>query len=210
MRFLKRIQERRTKRIGVFSLVSGCGATHLAISIANYYASKERRTVLYVECEKENGLIEINKHSGGIMALRTKRTAAAQGVSGFERDGVLYMPSVSQEDAHRLLAENKEVILTEVPDWAPGSCLRSGMFDRTFLVLSAKPWKYPAAESSLDQIIALNNGMVQGDCVCFGLTKTEEKKLAADFGQRCTEIPMIRDPFCLAKEDIRFLKKLLE
>ena len=205
----RRIYRRKTKRVGVLSLAQGCGTTHLSIAIANYYASKERKSVLYLECARDREVGEGTPRDG-IITLRSARTVDRKGICGFERDGVCYLPQITQEDVRRLLAEKDDVILAEVPEWTGDSCLRRGIFDQSILMLSAKPWKYPAVKERMKHIAALDNGIAQGDCVCFGLTKAEDRMLAADFNVHCEEIPMIRDPFCLSKEDIRFLKRLLE
>ncbi len=206
--FLRRLSDRRTCRIGLFGLTSGSGLTHISIAAANYYASKERKSVLYLEGGPTNGRKTCPE--GSVISLRTKHTFSCAGISGFERDGVRYVPLCAPSDIRRLLSERYDVIIAEVPVGCDGrEALTLGMFDRSFWLFSAKPWKYSAFEMRMQQLVNHDAGIEQGEHWSFGLTKHEQKTILAQFHLKCREIPVICDPFHLKKQDIRFLKEFL-
>lgn len=195
----RRLQERKTTKIAITGMSEGSGTTHLAVAISNYYASRERLDVLFVECEL----------SKGIIGLRTSDTWMAKGISGFERAGVAYMPECPGEQAVELMAEPYDVIIFETKGW-PASM--RGIFcacDRVIITVSARPWHYPAMQENLKHMIQLEHEIVQGDYCSFGLTEGGRKKLNQELHLQCTGIPMIADPLRLTNTDIRFLKQFL-
>ncbi len=203
IRLWRTIGDRRTKRIAFYALTRACGTTHVAVAAANYLASREKRKVLYLEAPSEEDT------SCGVIRFRTKKVLAAGGLSGFEREGVVYIPSCEPEDVRRLLAEGFDYILAELPGWKRECALLSDMFEKRIFTFSAKPWRYADMQATLKQFISLRTDTPQGEYCSFGLTASEERMAAADFKLRCKEIPFIRDPFHLKKEDLSFLKQLL-
>ena len=201
---LKRIGARTTRRIGIFALTPGCGTTHLSISIANYFASKERKSVLYLECRPED-----YQSTEGIIRLRTDNTISIAGLSGFKKHGIDYMPSCTPSDVRRLISEKYDIIISEQYCRAEDGQLQFGMYEKCMFLFSAKPWKYNTAQINLKKIIAQKSGMPQGEYCSFGLTKNEEKMIKEEFNLRCVSIPFINDPFRLNNDDLKFLGRLL-
>ena len=165
---------------------------------------------MYLEYRSPSEVHRYSDRREGIIALRTKKVCSVRGISGFERDGVCYLPSCTPEDIRRLLAESFEVILAEIPGWRNEDILRVGMFDRVIFVFSAKPWRYPLLQSVLRQMLSENNDVVQGEYCSFGLTMQEMKTIRTEFGLHCKKISFIQDPFCMEKEDLRYLNSFLK
>ena len=194
-----RLHQKRTKRIGIVGLTPSCGTTHLAVAAANYFASKERMSVLYVECVPAKGVI----------GLRTKQIVTRRGVAGFVRDGVEFMPGCSTAEALQLLAERDEVIIVESSVAADGVQGILARCDRCIFTFSAKPWHYHTLQMGMKQMLQQQDGIAQGEYGSFALTKREEKRLYEEFHLRGTRIPYIADPYSLNRDDLRFLKWFL-
>lgn len=194
-----RLYPKRTIRIAITALTPSCGTTHLAVAAANYFASKERMSVLYAECVPAEGVI----------GLRTERVCTRRGVAGFVRDGVAYMPECTVEEALRLLAEDDEVIIVESrfdADKVQGLLARC---DRRIFTFSAKPWHYRSIQMNVKQMIRQQDGIAQGDYCGFALTRREQKRLYEEFRLRSVQLPFIANPCRLTREDLRFFRKFL-
>ena len=68
----------------------------------------------------------------------------------------------------------------------------------------------PLLQSVLRQMLSENNDVVQGEYCSFGLTMQEMKTIRTEFGLHCKKISFIQDPFCLEKEDLRYLNSFLK
>ena len=196
---LGRLHQKRTKRIGIVGLTPSCGTTHLAVAAANYFASKEKLSVLYIECAPAEGVI----------GLRTERVETRYGVTGFVRDGVVYMPECTVEEALCLLTEDDDIIIVESCFDAVNAQELFPRCDRRIFTFSAKPWHYYSMQMNVKQMIQQQDGIAQGDYCAFALTGREQKKLYEEFHLRGIQIPFINDPCRLTRDELRFFRKFL-
>ncbi len=198
-RRLRKLEEKKTKKIAIIGMSDSCGTTHLAVAIANYYASKERLQVLYIECDPAKGM----------MGMRTKEVISIQSASGFVCREVTYLPQIAPDQAFELMTEKYDMILFETKGWQE---TMRGIFracDRMIVTVNAKPWHYQTLQQNMKQMIQQEHKIVQGDYCGFNLTKEEKKKLKQEFSLQCMDIPVITDPLQLEKTDIRFLRQFL-
>ena len=193
-----RVYEKTTERIGFAALTESCGTTHLALAAANYFASKERRSVLYVECTPVNGVI----------GLRTEHICTCGSVTGFECAGVHYMPVCSPDEALELLAADYDVIIVEGQMRQNNQTHLFARCDRRIFTLCAKPWHYPSLRMNLKHLRQQDCAR-RGSYCSFGLTEREERLIAREFQVHCSRIPYIEDPFRLKPDDLWYLKRLL-
>ena len=196
----RRLQERKSTKIAITGMSESSGTTHLAVAIANYYASKERQTVLFVECLP----------SRGVIGLRTQETLMVKGASGFLHAGVVYVPEILPEQAWEFMTAPYDVILFRAKGWQESMRTILHACGRLIVTVNARPWHYMALQENMKQMIQLEHEIVQGDYCGFGITKAEEKRLETDFHLRCMDIPMIADPLRLDKADLHFLTQFLK
>ena len=193
-----KVYSRKRIRLCILSLNASCGTTHLALACANYYASMERYSVLYAECVPNSGVI----------GFRTSKVINLANTTGFRFKGVDYMPVCDSHEAMALLDMDYDVVIVEavaLKGMAEGLASRCS---RRIFTLSARPWHYNDMQMNMKQIIQ-QQGIAQGDYCSFAITGHEARKVYKEFHLRTIAIPFIEDPFCLKKQDIRFLKQLL-
>ncbi len=198
MRTYGKIYIRNKIKLCVLSLNESCGTTHLALSCANYYASKERLSVLYVECAPNSG----------ITGFRTEKVITVGSTTGFKYKGVVYMPVCSDNEALELFDANYDVIIAEstvLRGMAGGVASRCG---RRIFTFSAKQWHYSKMQMNMKQIIQ-QQGIAQGDYCSFAINGQEARRVYNEFHLRTISVPFIGDPFRLRSSDVSFLKQLL-
>ncbi len=188
--FGTRLQKKEQKRILLAGTQTGVGTTHFALSLANVFASKERRRTLYMEIGK----------NGSVATLRTAKTFEVFGLVGFRMHGVYYLPQISGAQAERLLCGSEwDVAICDVTEAQEAEMLFS-LVDRRLVLCNLKPWHYSAFQQSMNTLIRKQNEKRVELC-SFNLQQTDENRCRGEFGLRVAKLPDVGNPFRMTHEE---------
>ena len=196
--FGRRLQRKEPKRILLTGTESGTGTTRFALALANAAASRERRRTLYIEVGR----------TGGIASLRTEKTFASEGLTGFCLRGVHYLPGITGEEARRVMNDSEwDVVICDVTESEEARYLFE-VCDKRLVLCNLSPWHYSVFQQSMKHLIREKNEKRVEFC-SFGLLAENEKRCREEFGLRVTELPELRDPFRMTHDEaaktVRFL-----
>ncbi|MBQ7678030.1 MAG: hypothetical protein IJT32_07325 [Lachnospiraceae bacterium] len=188
--FIGKLSVKKQQRIVIAGTQRGVGVTHFALALANVAAARERRSTLYMEVGQQ----------GNIVSLRTKDTFAIDGLIGFRREGVAFLPHVPTEDACAVFSDPRwDVIIcdvtendrTEVLVAASTSCL---------LLADVKPWHYTVFQQSMKEWMWERNKK-RASLLSLHMRKQDEKRCRREFGTSIEALPFIADPFSMTYDE---------
>lgn len=171
----------------------GCGATHLAVAMANYLQSGLGRKTALIELSGKHELRDMIRKEGG------KKQKLL---------GVQYYTDICVGKIPEIMNSRYEAIVLDLgADYAAAreEFLRC---DRKIVTGSISPWKISAYEHFLKNIIASENYEAWEFLVLFA-NLLDKKKVQKRYGVRMLSIPWIENPFYLKKEDMVFLQKIV-
>ena len=186
-----------TEVIRVQGVCDGSGATHLAIGLANFLASKERYRVAIVELREESELAQMLE---GDMFV-------ADGLVGFTHQLVDYYPKVTWEEATGLRQKRYDYLLFLYPPANRGLDFPAECH-RQIIVGSLKPWSYREYQKFMRDFY-LKEDILRWDLYGLFLNKNEAKRFEAEFHVPIRTLPFIENPFHLQSKDVAFLQQVL-
>ncbi len=192
--------KREKKVLSVLGMTEASGATRLALAIANYCASAQRRKTAYGEIADETKL-------GAI--LEKARCIGAQPV-GFEDSFLRYYPALGKEEIKILMDQNWErLILDQTMDDKTGIAIGSGA--QHILMIDPTPWRYHQIQLGMRNL--MENKQLYRLLMGNAYTYIEEKRwidrFSEEFGINLHKIPWIRDPYCLRREDRKTIEQVM-
>lgn len=181
------------RKIGIWAMEPGCGATYIAIGMATFLSTVYHYKTAYVEMGS----------AGQIESLARRR---GQNTSCFCYHGIWMYPSVLPQALYTL--EDKEV---DTWLYDGGSSLRRNAYNqlldaRKFLVCPGSPWKQERVCLWLDR---RTEGELQSYEFLIPSGFCEFKKvLKGEYKIQLHEVPYIKDPFELTPIAVQFFYRL--
>lgn len=171
----------------------GCGATHLAVAMANYLQSGLGRRTALIELSGKHELRDMIRKEGG------KKQKLL---------GVQYYTDICVGKIPEIMNSRYEAIVLDLG--ADYTAAREEFLrcDRKIVTGSISPWKISAYEHFLKNIIASENYEAWEFLVLFA-NLLDKKKIQKRCGVHMVSIPWIENPFYLKKEDMVFLQKIV-
>lgn len=190
--FFNRKRKEKTS-IGILGIGMGCGVTHLTIALANYLQSGLGKKTAVIEMSGQNDL-------KGMLQKECKGKQKLLNVHYFTDICVGKIPEI--------MNSGYEVFVLDLGgDYAAAreEFLRC---DRKIVIGSISPWRICAYEHFIENTIASENYELWEFLVLFA-NLLDKKRIQKRYGMHMMSIPCIENPFCLKKEDIMFLQKII-
>lgn len=188
---MKKLKEKIS--IGIIGTGQGCGATHLAIALANYLQSG---------LGKKTALIELS----GQCDLKNMIQRECRGKQKLL--GVDYFTDIYVGKIPEIMNSGYEAFVLDLGanyDAAREEFLRC---DRKIVIGSISPWKVFAYEHFIKNVIASENCELWEFLVLYANRK-DKKQIQKRYGMHMLSVPWIENPFYLKKEDMIFIQKII-
>lgn len=204
----RKSRKKYTISIGIVGSSSGGGATHFAILLCNYFASKEHCRTAFVDLSQERSMDELYKiySEGNQNADEEKMTHGAY----FCMHGVDYYSVDKREDIVNIIQLGYEYVVFDMGIFPVANCeeeLRRCHI--RFLVMNCCEWKQRGAECVLEhRLIAANRDRW---VYTFFLGCEEIKhRLERKYHITIHKIPTEEDPFLLHRRHFEALYNMLQ
>lgn len=179
--------------IGIIGIERGCGATHLAIALANYLQSGMGKKTAFIELSGKNELKEmIQKEGKGKKKLL----------------GVSYFTDINTEKIPEIMNSKYEAFVLDLGSDYTAAREEFLRCDRKIVIGSISPWKIFAYEHFIKNVIVAENYESWEFLVLFA-NLSDKKKVQKRYEMHLASVPWIENPFYLKKEDIVFLQKII-
>ncbi len=193
---LKRFSGRKLKEkvsIGIIGIGMGCGATHLAVALANYTQSVLGRKTACIELSGKHELKYMIQKEGD-------KKQKLLGVQYFTDIGVGKIPEI--------MNSKFEVLILDLGAEYTAAREEFLRCDRKIVTGSISPWRVSAYEHFLKKEIVTEN-FKSWEFLALFANLTDKKVIQKRCGVQMISIPWIENPFCLKKEDMIFLQKIV-
>lgn len=187
--------------IGILGCNFGTGATHLAIALCNYCASKQKKKCAYLELHSRNDISHLFTEA-------KPYTSDAVSRPRIRFRGVDYYPAVRIDEVPTLLNRGYDCLVLDAGTSEEGMVSEFLRCDRKLILGSLAPWKswkYEAFFQKFTDDINLGEGFDY-------LVQTGSAKELASFSKthhiNMQVVPFIKDPFHIEKELFPFLGTL--
>ncbi len=175
----------------------GAGVTHLAISLGNYIAGKQRQKVAVVQIGGVSGINDMISHNLVIQ----------EGVLGFVRGKVTYYPQQKPEEAQKLQGAGFDYVIYDIASYEKARELLLSC-SRSLILGSLKPWCLDTYGRFLRDNIINRNDMSQVELYSFNLEKEEKSIFEKEYQHNIKNLPFIQNPWRLQEKDFRFLESI--
>ena len=194
-------KRRKSYRMLLCGTTSGCGVTTVAISVANYLRSCEKRKVCYMEFRKESKLVKLGTE--GIIR---------KGVPGF-RMLDLDVFQVNYRDMMDLFQLPYDVFVIDADSsweefWEHSDTLFST--DKQLILGQYEPWRYGEVQLFMKHLIQRNIDIKSGDFYGLHLDQKGQLHFREEFHARVRAVPEIRNPFLLDRSIRKWIGDLLK
>lgn len=192
--------------IGIASIASGLGATHLCIALANYSASKKGMKTACLEFGTGTAFLQL-KNNGSPNFLPAKNAAHRS----FQIYGVDYYPNVKKDEIPALMNAGYELLLLDFGAFTSNSLDEFYRCDQKLLLISAACWRkteLSAFFTAYPQIKYLESLFFM---ILYG-TKPDLRKIAKSYSlpqKQLRPVPFLLNPFHIEKEQFSFFEELL-
>lgn len=200
MIFGRKTRQKKAISILLCGSSPGCGVTTLALGIANYYSSYEKRRVCYVEFREESKLIHLGKE--GILA---------KGVPGVRIQGVdIFLASYQDMedlrkcpyDVYIIDADSQWSVFWEHVEWI-FRC------DKILVLGVYRPWKYREVQCFMKQLIQHTIEIKSGDFYGTNVDREGSERFYQEFHKKVQSCPVIDNPFRLNRKERQWIGDLL-
>lgn len=174
--------------------------THLAITLCNYCASKQKKSCAYLELHTRNEISQL-------VCAHTLASAESS-FRHFRLHGVDYYPAVSENDVPALLNLGYDYLVLDVGTQDEGAFSEFLRCDCKLILGSLTPWKawkYEAFFQKNGNHINLGEGF---DYLVQTGTKQEVLRFSKTHHIKMQLVPFINNPFSIEKELFPFLGTL--
>lgn len=185
--------------IGILGCDSGVGATHLAIAMCSYCASKRKKSCAYLELHNRNEISQL---------VSEQALAASDEPIHFRLQGVDYYPAVKEDDIPPLLNLGYDYLIMDSGTPDEGAILEFLRCDRKLILGSLAPWKswkYEALFQKFKSSVNLREGF---DYLVQTGTTQDILRFSRAHHIRMQSVPFINNPFSIGKELFPFLGTL--
>lgn len=166
--------------------------THLAITLCNYCASKQKKSCAYLELHARNEISQLVS----LQTLASSKTEPRH----FRLHDVDYYPAVSESDVPELLNLGYDYLILDIGTQDEGAFSEFLRCDRKLVLgsLSAwKAWKYEAFFQRIEDNINLREGM---DYLVQTGSRQEILRFSKTHHIHMQPVPFIKNPFSIEKE----------
>lgn len=177
----------------------GIGVTHLALSIANFLFSKERREVIYIEVTDSSEIFELVKEN----PIQLGESVA------YLYKGVKYLVSASVEEAMTLLTTRDEIIVLDIHELNEESLALFVASDKKIVLGSMKPWCEDKYTDFIKNKLFRSTNIKDIYFIGLIISKKERKKFKDSFNCPIQNAPIIADPFKLTEEEFPEMETLI-
>lgn len=174
--------------------------THLAITLCNYCASKQKKSCAYLELHTRNEISQL-------VSLQTLAASKAA-LKHFRLHNVDYYPAVSEKDVPALLNLGYDYLVLDIGAQDEGAFSEFLRCDRKLVLGSLAPWKvwkYEAFFQKNGNHINLGEGF---DYLVQTGTTQEILRFSKTHHIHMQLVPFIKNPFSIEKELFPFLGTL--
>ena len=200
MIFGRKVRSKKTYVIMLCGMSAGCGVTNLALSLASYLISCEKRRVCFMEYRENAALASLGTE--GIVKC---------GVPGFTVHGIDVF-QVSYQDMEDLKKGKYDVIIIDADsNWDPFWLHTQTLFqaDQIMILGEYRPWKYREVQMFMKQLMNHDIAIESGDFYGINVNHAERQHFRAEFHRNVKKLPAIMDPFHLTKQEQKWIGDLL-
>lgn len=190
--------------VGICGCEHGCGTTHLTIALANYCASKLRQRTACLELNSTanfQNLTGFESEHAPLFQKESQNKICIYGVDYYPNLSPCEIPKIYNQDYHYLLSDFG--ILTEQTF---GEFLRC---DQKIIIGSLAPWKQEIYGKFFELYFS-NQKQQENFCYLslFG-EKQDMHRFSRKYHISMRQIPFLKNPFHIEKEQFSFLQQLL-
>ena len=183
--------------LGILGCDAGVGTTHLAISLCTYCASKQRKSVAYVEL-----------HARSEIAQLVPETALLHERPFFRLYGVDYYPRLSGSEIPVLLNQGYQYLIMDTGSLGEANESEFLRCDRKLVLGNLSPWKRWKYEAFFQHFHSINLGEGFDFLVQTGVNENV-LHFSKTHHIAISQIPFIQNPFRIEKELFPFLERRL-
>lgn len=194
------------RSIGIASVASGIGATHLCIALANYLVSKKGLKTACLEFGISNAFQELKNH-----CAPAHFPAYSSAHRYFTIYGVDYYPNVSKDELPALSNQGYDFLIFDFGILSQDVMDEFCRCDRKLLLNSAAGWR----RNELSAIFSSYPQITKLEFICFMIlygTRSDICKIARIHKlpmRRLKAIPFLQNPFHIGKEQFSFFEELI-
>lgn len=181
--------------LGLLGCGHGVGVTQLAISLCSYCASKQRKSVAYVEL-----------HTRGEIAQLVPESALHYEDCRFRLHGVDYFPRMSESGIPALLNRGYDYLILDVGSLDEANVPEFLRCDRKLVLGSLAPWKSWQYEAVIQHFYSINLGEGFDYLVQMGMNE-HVRRFSKAHHIAMSQVPFIQNPFRIEKELFPFLER---
>jgi hypothetical protein len=177
-------------KIAVAGACSTAGSTHLAIMLANYFANVRGMRTVVAECNNHRDFLKI--------CIETDKVA--RDYRKFTYKNIIF---ATGEENGSSAADSAEVVIFDCGSEADTAKVFE-LADKRFAVLSASIYRMAKSKRFIED--------VRCDCVytCMFGGDAQVRELSKETGGRIERIPFEKDPFCLSKGTVSWLREIVK
>lgn len=195
--------------IGIMGCDSGMGATHLAIALCSYCASKQKKKAAYLELHARSEIAQLVSESDLVSAKGHHSFEPGQKYFCFRLHGIDFYPHVSGSEIPALLNQGYDCLILDMGSLKEADISEFLRCDHKVVLGSLAPWKIWEYEDFFHQFkktVNLGEGF-------YYLVQTGTVKSISRFSKAhhisMLAVPFIKNPFRIEKELFLFLEELL-
>lgn len=179
--------------IGICSYQKGVGVTHLALSLATYFSSKQGKKVWYLEVGNQFTIENLREPIKG-------RYLGKDGQ--FQAEHITFFPNLQEEKVLGLMASAPGIIIIDFGQLSEGKEELLKLCPQRWLVCDIALWKQEQLVKTLNW--KKNEEKLWNRCVCF-FGKKQRGKITRQIGEKIWSVPQVSNPFCMSREEAREL-----
>lgn len=192
--------QKTKETIGIWGTESGCGATHLAISLASYITGRERMSTTLAECNTSQAFAKLEQVYEALPKASERQE--------FFIHGIRYKKQVLLEEIRRIQAAGQECLIMDFGK-ASNQLWECFLSCKTcIVVLSLREWKLPSFELFMEE----TKGHKERKNWCFVVRdgfREDLREMEKRYQIHLKQMPYEADPFQLRRENMKFYETLL-
>lgn len=194
--------QKTKKIIGILGTESGCGVTHLSISLASYISGRYRLCTTVAEYNESHAFASLEQ-------TYEKLLQKEQNLGEFFIRGVRYQKESTLEEIKKLCSAGQDTLIIDFGSFEHGKKEIFKNCSSCIVVLSLREWKMPSFESFMEKTQEDRERSawyyVTGDGYREDIREFEKRYHIHIF-----KMPYEKDPFQICRENMKFYESLIE
>lgn len=200
-KFSREINQRRNeKSICIAEVSSKLGASHIALSMANYISSVLREPVLYIEPTKYSNLLTVVG----------EKVATIENVSGYRFKGVDYCFTPDFEDITKLMLRFRGWIIIDLGVLEEQNERLFQKCDKKLIIGSMMPWCRRDYQEFIRNMLIDKYSLDEISFYEKNNSNVNKREFKEIYGCKLKTLPIIENPFSLKEKEFEVISMIIE